>query len=90
LKAGDLSQQESKNMAHTNMKVTTDKFSSEQTAMESQQQRQTVTSSGIFNQEKHSSSSHSVIHTTTTKGISTAGSSMLQVTSFVFVQIRDV
>jgi hypothetical protein len=78
LKAGDLSQQESKNMAHTNMKVTTDKFSSEQTAMESQQQRQTVTSSGIFNQEKHSSSSHSVIHTTTTKGISTAGSAMLQ------------
>lgn len=66
-------------MAHTNMKVTTDKFTSEQTAMESQQQRQTVTPSGIFNQEKHSSSSHSV-YTSTTKGISTsAASSMLQV-----------
>ncbi|KAJ8971857.1 hypothetical protein NQ314_000519 [Rhamnusium bicolor] len=57
LKAGELSQQESKNMAHTNMKVTTDKFSSEKTAMESQQQRQTVTASGVFNQEKHSSTS---------------------------------
>ncbi|RZC34291.1 sterile alpha and TIR motif-containing protein 1, partial [Asbolus verrucosus] len=83
LKAGELSQQESKNMAHTNMKVTTDKFSSEQTAMESQQQRQTVTSSGIFNQEKHSSSSHSV-YTTTTKGISTSSSSMLQAATSQF------
>ncbi|KAJ8940838.1 hypothetical protein NQ318_005284 [Aromia moschata] len=80
LKAGDLSQQESKNMAHTNMKVTTDKFSSEQTAMESQQQRQTVTSSGIFNQEKHSSSS-SHVYTTSSKGLSTSATSMLQAAS---------
>ncbi|KAJ8983243.1 hypothetical protein NQ317_011652 [Molorchus minor] len=79
LKAGDLSQQESKNMAHTNMKVTTDKFSSEKTAMESQQQRQTVTSSGIFNQEKHSSSSSHVY--TTSKGLSTSATSKLQAAS---------
>lgn len=58
-------------MAHTNTKFVTDKFSSEQTAMESQQQRQTVTSAGVFNQEQHSSSSHSV-YTTSTKGISTS------------------
>lgn len=58
-------------MAQTNTKFVTDKFSSEQTAMESQQQRQTVTSAGVFNQEQHSSSSHSV-YTTSSKGISTS------------------
>lgn len=56
-------------MAHTNMKVTTDKFSSEKTAMESQQQRQTVTASGIFNQEEHSSAS-SHVYTTSSRGLS--------------------
>ncbi|XP_057655533.1 NAD(+) hydrolase sarm1 isoform X4 [Diorhabda carinulata] len=73
LKAGELSQQESKNMAQSNMKVTTDKFSSERSAMESQQQRQTVTASGFFNQEKKSSSS-SHIYTSATKGLSTTAS----------------
>nr|CAI5841075.1 unnamed protein product [Callosobruchus analis] len=77
LKAGDLSQQESKNMAHTNMKVTTDTFSSEQKAMESQMQRQTVTASSNFKQEKHSSSS-SHIFSSTTKGLTTSAASMLQ------------
>ncbi|KAK5645306.1 hypothetical protein RI129_006606 [Pyrocoelia pectoralis] len=78
LKAGELSQQESKNMAHTTMKVTTDTFSHEKTAMEAQQQRQTVTSSGMYNQEKHTSSSQSNITYTTSKGIHTSSSSMLQ------------
>ncbi|XP_023021879.1 sterile alpha and Armadillo motif isoform X14 [Leptinotarsa decemlineata] len=71
LKAGELSQQESKNMAQTNMKLTTDKFSSERTAIESQQQRQTVTTSGIYNQEKHSSSS-SHVYTSTKASSNTA------------------
>ncbi|XP_031338896.1 sterile alpha and TIR motif-containing protein 1 isoform X2 [Photinus pyralis] len=78
LKSGELSQQESKNMAHTSMKVTTDSFSHEKTAMEAQQQRQTVTSSGMYNQEKHTSSSQSNITYTTSKGIHTSSSSMLQ------------
>ncbi|KAF5306190.1 hypothetical protein FQR65_LT07467 [Abscondita terminalis] len=78
LKAGELSQQESKNMAHTSMKVMTDSFSHEKTAMEAQQQRQTITSSGMYNQEKHTSSSQSNITYTTTKGIHTSSSSMLQ------------
>lgn len=61
------------------MKVTTDSFSSEKSATEAQQQRQTVTSSGIFNQEKHSSSSRSnITYTSRSKGISTSASSMLQ------------
>ncbi|CAH1986152.1 unnamed protein product [Acanthoscelides obtectus] len=77
LKAGDLSQQESKNMAHTNMKVTTDTFSSEQKAMESQMQRQTVTASGNYKQEKHSSSS-SHIFSSSTKGLATSATSILQ------------
>lgn len=70
LKAGDLSAQESKNLAQTNMKVTTDKFSTERTATESQHQRQAVTPSGIYNQESHSSSS-SLLYTST-KGLSTS------------------
>ncbi|XP_050500568.1 NAD(+) hydrolase sarm1 isoform X4 [Diabrotica virgifera virgifera] len=72
LKAGDLSQQESKNLAQTNMKVTTDKFSSERTAMESQQQRQTVTASGFYNQEKHSSSTSHIYTSSSSKGLSTS------------------
>lgn len=80
LKAGELSQQESKNLAHTNMKVTTDKFSSEKTAMESQQQRQTVTASGIFNQKEHSSAS-SHVYTTSSRGLSASATSKLQASS---------
>ncbi|XP_060529699.1 NAD(+) hydrolase sarm1 isoform X3 [Cylas formicarius] len=75
LKAGDLSQQESKNLAHTNMKLTTDKFSTEKSNIESQQQRQTITSTGIYNQEKHRSSSHAVY--STSKGITSTAASML-------------
>lgn len=63
-----MSQQESKNMAHTSMKVTTDTFSTEKTATEAQQQRQRVTTSGIYN-EKHSSSSQSNITYTSKKGL---------------------
>ncbi|XP_044267301.1 NAD(+) hydrolase sarm1 isoform X2 [Tribolium madens] len=77
LKAGDLSQQESKNMAQTNMKVVTDKFHTEQTAMESKQQQQTVTSSGVYNSEEHTSSSHS-LYKSSTKGISSGAVLMRQ------------
>lgn len=86
LKAGELSQQESKNMAHSSMKVTTDMFSHEKTAMEAQQQRQIVTSSGMYNQEKKTSSSQSNITTYTAKGIHTSSSSMLQSASQVSFQ----
>lgn len=77
LKAGDISQQESKNMAHTNMKLTTDTFSQEKTQSETQQRKQMVTTSGIYN-EQHSSSSQSNIMYTSTKGIHTSATSMLQ------------
>lgn len=60
------------------MKVTTDSFSHEQSATAAQEQRQTITSSGIYNQEKHSSSSHSNITYTTTRGISAAAGAMYQ------------
>lgn len=56
MKAGDISQQESKNIAHTNRKVTTDKFSSEKTATESQQRQTIIANSSIYNQERHHSS----------------------------------
>ncbi|KAL1490699.1 hypothetical protein ABEB36_013351 [Hypothenemus hampei] len=76
LKAGDISQQESKNLAHTNMKLTSDKFSTEKSATESQQHRQTVTSSGIYNQE-HSRSSSRAMYSTSSQGISSSEAKML-------------
>ncbi|CAH0554540.1 unnamed protein product [Brassicogethes aeneus] len=75
LKAGDLSQAESKNMASTNMKVTTDNFTSEKRATESQQQMQTVTNNGIYNQQQVTSS-RSVF--TSKKDVTKMSSSMLQ------------
>lgn len=78
LKAGELSQAESKNMAHTNMKVTTDNFSTEKRATESQQQMQTVTNNGIFNHEQvTSTSSHYTMKKDYTK-ISSSSSTLQQ------------
>lgn len=63
------------------MKIQSDSFSSEQKAMSQAQQRQTVTSSGIFNQEKNYQASSQSNFTVTKKGIcsssTTTGSSML-------------
>ncbi|KAI4461552.1 sarm1 [Holotrichia oblita] len=82
LKAGDISQQESKNLAHTNMKVTTDTFSQEKTQSETQQRKQMVTSSGIYNEQHSSTSQSNVTFTSTSKGIHTSATSMLQSSQF--------
>lgn len=85
LRTGELSQQESSNMAHSSMKVTTDSFSHEKTAIEQQQQRQTITASSMFNQEKHSSSTQST-YTSSSKGMHTSSSQMLQAAA---AQVRE-
>ncbi|XP_076253319.1 sterile alpha and armadillo motif isoform X12 [Rhynchophorus ferrugineus] len=69
LKAGDVQQQESKNLEHTNLKLTTDTFSTEKSATESQQQKKTITSSGIYNKELHSRSSSTAVYSSS-KGTS--------------------
>ena len=76
LKAGDLSHQESNNIAASTMKLQSDSFSSEKKAMASQKERQTVTSTGIFNHEKHMASSSQSSITIASKGV-TSKSSML-------------
>lgn len=73
MKAGDISQQESRNMTAASMKLQTDTFSSEKTAVAAAQQRQTVTSQGIFNQEKLTQSSQSNV-TISKKGMCTKSS----------------
>ncbi|XP_062543365.1 NAD(+) hydrolase sarm1 isoform X5 [Armigeres subalbatus] len=71
LKMGDFQQAEANNIAAHSVKVSSDHFSSEKKAIAQAQQRQTVTSSGVFNQEKHISaatqsnfSSHSMVTST--------------------------
>lgn len=59
------------------MKIHSDTFSAEKKAMKQAQQRQTVTSTGIFNQEKHVSSASQSNYMITTKGMCTSGSSMI-------------
>ncbi|XP_046680809.1 NAD(+) hydrolase sarm1 isoform X4 [Homalodisca vitripennis] len=72
LKAGEITQQESQNMSAATMRLQTDSFTAEKKAM---QQRQTVSSTGIFNQEKHHVAQSSQANITiTTKGISTKSS----------------
>nr|XP_029722442.1 sterile alpha and TIR motif-containing protein 1-like isoform X3 [Aedes albopictus] len=53
LKMGDFQQAEANNIAAHSVKVSSDHFSSEKKAIAQAQQRQTVTSTGVFNQEKH-------------------------------------
>lgn len=76
-KSGDIQQQESNNRAAATMKIQSDTFSSEQKAVAQAHQRQTVTSSGIFNQEKNFQSSSQSNFTMTKKGICSTGSSMI-------------
>ncbi|ENN73213.1 hypothetical protein YQE_10164, partial [Dendroctonus ponderosae] len=71
LKSGDISQQETKNMAHTNTKLSGDKFSAEKSSTESQQQRQLVTASGMYSDSHAHSHSHSSSYMSG-KGISAA------------------
>lgn len=70
LKTNEMSQQESKNMEHTRMKVKAGSYSQEKRATETEQQLQRITSSGIYN-EKQSSSSQSNITRISNKNIHT-------------------
>lgn len=56
LKMGDFQQAEANNIAAHSVKVQSDHFSAEKKAISQAQQRQTVSSSGVFNQEKTVSS----------------------------------
>uniref|UniRef100_A0A182PWT4 ADP-ribosyl cyclase/cyclic ADP-ribose hydrolase n=1 Tax=Anopheles epiroticus TaxID=199890 RepID=A0A182PWT4_9DIPT len=56
VKMGDFQQAEANNIAAHSRKVQSDHFSAENKAISQAQQKQTVSSSGIFNQEKHVSS----------------------------------
>ncbi|GLH04047.1 Sterile alpha and TIR motif-containing protein 1 [Gryllus bimaculatus] len=87
LKTGEITQQESQNMAAASMIVQTDMF--EKKAMAAQQQRQTVTSTGIFNHEKHSSSTSQSNITITTKGVCTKSSSSMIATSAQMSQLMN-
>ncbi|PSN54419.1 Sterile alpha and TIR motif-containing protein 1 [Blattella germanica] len=69
LKAGEITQQECQNMAASSMKVQSETFTAEKKAMAAQQQRQTVTSTGIFNHEKHMAASSQSNITITSKGM---------------------
>lgn len=64
-------------MAAASIKVQSDSFSAEKRAMAQAQQRQTVTSSGIFNHEKQFSSASQSNYTITKKGVCSTGSSMI-------------
>lgn len=76
LKSGEVTQQESQNMSAASMRLQTDSFCAEKKAMAAQQQRQTVTSTGIFNQEKHMAQSSQSNITITAKGVCTKSSVM--------------
>uniref|UniRef100_A0AAG5DBE3 ADP-ribosyl cyclase/cyclic ADP-ribose hydrolase n=1 Tax=Anopheles atroparvus TaxID=41427 RepID=A0AAG5DBE3_ANOAO len=56
VKMGDFQQAEANNIAAHSRKVQSDHFSAENKAISQAQQKQTISSSGIFNQEKHVSS----------------------------------
>ncbi|XP_055631025.1 NAD(+) hydrolase sarm1 isoform X2 [Toxorhynchites rutilus septentrionalis] len=81
MKMGDFQQAEANNIAAHSVKVQSDHFSAEKKAITQAQQRQTVSSTGIFNQEKHVSSatqskftSHSTV--TSSSQMSTHSTSM--------------
>lgn len=81
LKMGDFQQAEANNIAAHSVKVSSDHFSAEKKAISQAQQRQTVSSSGVFNQEKTVSSatqskfsSHSMV--SSSSQMSTHSSSM--------------
>lgn len=81
MKTGEVSQQETQNLAAASSRLQTDTFSSEKTAVAAAQQRQMVTSTGIYNQEKHTASTQSNITFTKTSS---------SVTSSQKSQIRSI
>ncbi|XP_050097994.1 NAD(+) hydrolase sarm1 isoform X3 [Anopheles aquasalis] len=73
VKMGDFQQAEANNIAAHSRKVQSDHFSAENKAISQAQQKQTVSSSGIFNQEKHiSSSTQSSFTSSNTRTISSS------------------
>ncbi|RZF44370.1 hypothetical protein LSTR_LSTR007945 [Laodelphax striatellus] len=75
LKSGEITQQESENTTAATMRLQTDSFCAEKKAMAAQQQRQTMTSSGIFNHEKHVTQSSQSNFMMTSKGITKSSQS---------------
>ncbi|KAL1451715.1 hypothetical protein WDU94_006069 [Cyamophila willieti] len=80
LKHGDITQQESQNLNKASLKMQTESFTAEKKAMAAQQQRQTLTSAGVINKEKHSAQSaqHNIMFTKAgvTKSLMTSASQM--------------
>lgn len=72
-----MQQQESNNRSAASMKIQSDSFSAEKKAMKQAQQRQTVTSSGSINQEKHVSSASQSNFTFSTRGMCSSSSNMI-------------
>ncbi|ETN58316.1 sarm1 [Anopheles darlingi] len=73
VKMGDFQQAEANNIAAHSRKVQSDHFSAENKAISQAQQKQTVSSSGIFNQEKHiSSTTQSSFTSSNTRTISSS------------------
>lgn len=80
IQSGDAKQQETKSVAAVGMKVSSAEFSAEKSAIAQAQETQTVTSSGIFNHQKHVSSSSQSNFLITKKNLcssSTSDSSMI-------------
>ncbi|XP_065093608.1 NAD(+) hydrolase sarm1 isoform X4 [Ochlerotatus camptorhynchus] len=95
LKMGDFQQAEANNIAAHSVKVSSDHFSSEKKAIAQAQQRQTVTASGVFNQETSVSaatqsnfSSHSMV--SSSSQMSTHTSSMNGTMNGSFPSFEDL
>ncbi|KAI8120854.1 Sterile alpha and TIR motif-containing protein 1 [Lucilia cuprina] len=77
LRAGDVTQQASNNVAAASIKVQSDTFSADKKAISQSQQSQTMTSNGIISQEKHVSSAAQANYSMTSKGVSSSGGSTM-------------
>uniref|UniRef100_A0A182NMG1 ADP-ribosyl cyclase/cyclic ADP-ribose hydrolase n=1 Tax=Anopheles dirus TaxID=7168 RepID=A0A182NMG1_9DIPT len=81
VKMGDFQQAEANNIAAVSRKVQSDHFSAENKAISQAQQKQTVSSSGIFNQEKHVTSSTQSIFTMSNTSTISSSSQMSTLSS---------
>ncbi|XP_065358999.1 NAD(+) hydrolase sarm1 isoform X9 [Calliphora vicina] len=77
LRAGDVTQQASNNVAAASIKVQSDTFSADKKAISQSQQSQTMTSNGIISQEKHMSSAAQANYSMTSKGVTSSGGSTM-------------
>ena len=77
MRAGDVTQQASNNVAAASIKVQSDTFSADKKAISQSQQSQTMTSNGIISQEKHVSSAAQANYSMTSKGVSSSGGSTM-------------